>query len=706
MCKDPVVNILFMITCILWFTYGDKENQEAFVKHFDEQLSLYKSIVAVNLAELVGKEKAISDAYLNAILDYNCKDVTYILVDRKGMICDQNGVFRINCVDCLDRTNVVQTAIARICRKLGILPPDENLPGDYTRTGSRKLTGLMKDGVNSANRYYLRFKDNYRQAAIDLTLGQPVTHELIMTSSKIDQQEEDLNELLEKEENLKMLIEDCKTMIIVEPEQCLGGWSLIDADPVTGDPDRQDMDTILLLSQRSVYVAWYDDEEEEFVQYQRIFLEDIEKIEIVIAIKNMEEARESLKAIYQGFAAAREILSLQLELDNRQKLDRKKTRPHPEIQDIHKQQQENSLAGLHVPRDVSMSDLGKLKVSGRESPGQRSTKSSPGSASPGIMESPKSSPKSQRKRNLFSAFDMTNIKKNINSGLKNISVPKIELQNMDLMRRVKSLKSKKEVERSKFHLSAEDLTDTDSLESVQSEEIEERNKHSQAEKRYSKDDIDVTAIKSMKNHINLDIEKGKVSVTITKHSDDDDLKMPDTTTKHSSDADLGILSESGESLEDKADEDKMEMVSSTESPIKTENHFVVPKIKYLGSKNRKTQRILETTEQMVLERLGTRELHTQIIFFNSVRNVLQFLFIFVCYCVYGYVLISTYCRITDIPGVKIKIAQFCRFKKMPGDNFKTGLVHQKNFATILFCVSTFILKVKVVLHNVLFTDIL
>ncbi|KAJ8316914.1 hypothetical protein KUTeg_004818 [Tegillarca granosa] len=578
---------------------------------------MYKSIVAVNLAELVGKEKAISDAYLNAILDYNCKDT---------------GVFRINCVDCLDRTNVVQTAIARIvmetqCRKLGILPPDENLPGDYTRTGSRKLTGLMKDGVNSANRYYLRFKDNYRQAAIDLTLGQPVTHELIMTSSKIDQQEEeDLNELLEKEENLKMLIEDCKTMIIVEPEQCLGGWSLIDADPVTGDPDRQDMDTILLLSQRSVYVAWYDDEEEEFVQYQRIFLEDIEKIEIgaepaifkskfvclrlhyrhyaeegffhtfrnpstrlfnniVIAIKNMEEARESLKAIYQGFAAAREILSLQLELDNRQKLDRKKTRPHPEIQDIHKQQQENSLAGLHVPRDVSMSDLGKLKVTGRESPGQRSTKSSPGSASPGIMESPKSSPKSQRKRNLFSAFDMTNIKKNINSGLKNISVPKIELQNMDLMRRVKSLKSKKEVERSKFHLSAEDLTDTDSLESVQSEEIEERNKHSQAEKRYSKDDIDVTAIKSMENHINLDIEKGKVSVTITKHSDDDDLKMSDTTTKHSSDADLGILSESGESLEDKADEDKMEMVSSTESPIKTENHFVVPKIKYLGSKN-------------------------------------------------------------------------------------------------------------------------
>lgn len=26
--------------------------------------------------------------------------------------------------------------------------------GDYTRTGERKLTGMMKDGVNSANRYF------------------------------------------------------------------------------------------------------------------------------------------------------------------------------------------------------------------------------------------------------------------------------------------------------------------------------------------------------------------------------------------------------------------------------------------------------------------------------------------------------------------------------------------------------------------------
>ena len=29
------------------------------------------------------------------------------------MICEQRSVFRTNCMDCLDRTNVVQAAIAR-----------------------------------------------------------------------------------------------------------------------------------------------------------------------------------------------------------------------------------------------------------------------------------------------------------------------------------------------------------------------------------------------------------------------------------------------------------------------------------------------------------------------------------------------------------------------------------------------------------------
>lgn len=41
------------------------------------------------------------------------KDVRYCWLDTDGLICEQRGVFRINCVDCLDRTNIVMTAIAK-----------------------------------------------------------------------------------------------------------------------------------------------------------------------------------------------------------------------------------------------------------------------------------------------------------------------------------------------------------------------------------------------------------------------------------------------------------------------------------------------------------------------------------------------------------------------------------------------------------------
>ena len=41
------------------------------------------------------------------------------------------------------------------------------LKGDFTRTGERKVTGLMKDGYYSANRYLqTQFKDAYRQVTI------------------------------------------------------------------------------------------------------------------------------------------------------------------------------------------------------------------------------------------------------------------------------------------------------------------------------------------------------------------------------------------------------------------------------------------------------------------------------------------------------------------------------------------------------------
>ena len=48
------------------------------------------------------------------------KESRFCWIDSQGMICEQVSTFRINCIDCLDRTNVVQTAIARTIMDLQV----------------------------------------------------------------------------------------------------------------------------------------------------------------------------------------------------------------------------------------------------------------------------------------------------------------------------------------------------------------------------------------------------------------------------------------------------------------------------------------------------------------------------------------------------------------------------------------------------------
>ncbi|KAI6178217.1 SAC domain-containing protein [Aphelenchoides besseyi] len=193
-------------------------------------------IVVVNLIDQSGRELPLGEAFLQHILEVDdpkpsyyafdfhdqCRalrfdkvsilldaitndlvKIGFCWIDKCGqMVREQKGVIRTNCVDCLDRTNVVQSAISQnICatqaRKLGLIEPFEETPGvlvqvlqqmwadhgdciskqyagtsalkgDVTRAGKRKLMGLMKDGYNSASRYYLsHVRDAQRQRAIE-----------------------------------------------------------------------------------------------------------------------------------------------------------------------------------------------------------------------------------------------------------------------------------------------------------------------------------------------------------------------------------------------------------------------------------------------------------------------------------------------------------------------------------------------------------
>jgi hypothetical protein len=139
----------------------------------------------------------------------------------------QNGVVRTNCMDCLDRTNVVQSIFGRFIlfqqlstvascmqdtnkstkntwgthatafkKNIMALPWSKGevahrllwadnadaisrlyagtpaLKGDFTRTGKRTKKGALDDGMNSLQRYYLNnFMDADRQEGMDLMVG-------------------------------------------------------------------------------------------------------------------------------------------------------------------------------------------------------------------------------------------------------------------------------------------------------------------------------------------------------------------------------------------------------------------------------------------------------------------------------------------------------------------------------------------------------
>ena len=117
----------------------------------------------------------------------------------------QRAVSRTNCIDCLDRTNVVQSVLGRFVLEhqlylKDIIPVGSPLPPnldvifksiwtdnantislrytgafamktDFTRTVQRGITGKLRDGITAAERYVEQtLRDPAKQDAINLFL--------------------------------------------------------------------------------------------------------------------------------------------------------------------------------------------------------------------------------------------------------------------------------------------------------------------------------------------------------------------------------------------------------------------------------------------------------------------------------------------------------------------------------------------------------
>lgn len=120
---------------------------------------------------------------------------------RFVVVLQQEGVFRTNCLDCLDRTNLIQTIISQMAIEAflghrGEYPPSDflmrhsslwadngdslsriyagtgALKSSFTRHGKMSFAGAIADARKSATRLYIQnFVDSGRQNTIDLLLG-------------------------------------------------------------------------------------------------------------------------------------------------------------------------------------------------------------------------------------------------------------------------------------------------------------------------------------------------------------------------------------------------------------------------------------------------------------------------------------------------------------------------------------------------------
>ncbi|KAF9535466.1 inositol/phosphatidylinositol phosphatase [Crepidotus variabilis] len=219
------------------------DTKSAMAKHLVEQNKTYGRQSLVNLVNQKGHEKPVKEAYERYVAELDLPDVKYeffdfhgeckhmrwdrisVLIDRmkedlekykyfqldstaETPKCVQSGIVRTNCMDNLDRTNVVQATLAKYTlnlqlQDLGIISASDGvddfesfskvfremwadhadaianayggsgaLKSDFTRTNVRTKKGALEDGYKSVTRYLKNnFFDGSRQDGFDLVTG-------------------------------------------------------------------------------------------------------------------------------------------------------------------------------------------------------------------------------------------------------------------------------------------------------------------------------------------------------------------------------------------------------------------------------------------------------------------------------------------------------------------------------------------------------
>lgn len=194
---------------------GSKDHEAsltaAYARHIQVAKSVWGDDVGIthfdfhNAVRIGGHESVVRDLRrLESVSDnIDCFGFTMCDSTTDEIITEQKGVFRTNCLDCLDRTNFVQDILSRTSleqylvlvrrewvhsnslwsyhRELWAENGDAlsriyagtgALNTSFTRSGKRTLAGVLSDATKSVSRAYINnFQDKGKQVAIDMFLG-------------------------------------------------------------------------------------------------------------------------------------------------------------------------------------------------------------------------------------------------------------------------------------------------------------------------------------------------------------------------------------------------------------------------------------------------------------------------------------------------------------------------------------------------------
>lgn len=151
-------------------------------------------------AETAGRYEAANA--ITYLLEDSAESFSFFLASpSSGVVLQQEGVFRTNCLDCLDRTNLVQGIISQMSIEQFLRQREQSaglefwnnhsrlwadngdalskiyagtgaLKSSYTRTGKSTLAGMFADATKSVVRTYVNnFVDKGRQEVTDTLLG-------------------------------------------------------------------------------------------------------------------------------------------------------------------------------------------------------------------------------------------------------------------------------------------------------------------------------------------------------------------------------------------------------------------------------------------------------------------------------------------------------------------------------------------------------